>query len=97
MHLVSVDQCLFFINRKNTFLQIMIRTREAKIKQEDGLITLKYMPASMKIIVFFMGVNKLGPHTHPWLESVVAFSLHSVYLTTPSHFIEESSRSTLGE
>ena len=41
--------------------------------------------------------NKLGPHTHPWLESVAALALHSVPLITPSHFIEESSRSTLGE
>ena len=48
-------------------------------------------------IVFLMGVNKLGPHIHFWLESGVALALHSVSLTTPSHFIEESSRSTLGE
>ena len=46
MHLVSVDHCLFFI-------QIMIRTRELKIKQKDGLITLKYIPASMKIVFFY--------------------------------------------
>ena len=55
MHLVRVGHCLFFINRKNTFLQIIIKAGEAKIKK-DGLITLKYIPVSMKI-VFFMGVN----------------------------------------
>ena len=62
MHLVRIDHCLFFMNRDNTFLQIMIRAREAKIKKKiDGLITLntlilKCMPVSMKI-VFFMGVS----------------------------------------
>ena len=54
MHLVGVDHCLFFINRKNTFLQIMITTREAKIKQKDGLITLKYIPVSMKIVFLWV-------------------------------------------
>ena len=48
--------CLFLLNRKNAFLQIMIRAGDAEIKQKDSLITLKYIPVSMKI-VFFMGVK----------------------------------------
>ena len=56
MQLVRVDHCLFFIERDNTFLQIMIRAREAKIKKNDGLITPKCMPVSMKIF-FCIGVS----------------------------------------
>ena len=57
MHLVRVDHFLFFINRKNTFLQIMIRAREAKTKQKDGLITLKYIPVSMKIVFLWVLIS----------------------------------------
>ena len=57
MHLVRVDHCLFFINRKNTFLQIMIRAREAKIKEKDDLITLKYIPVSMKIVFLWVLIS----------------------------------------
>ena len=61
MHLVRVDHCLFLINRDNTFLQIMIRAREAFLKKNHGLITLnililKCILVSMNI-VFFKGVS----------------------------------------
>ena len=56
MQLVRVDHCLFFIKRYNTFLQIMIRARKAKIEKNDGLITLKCISVSMKI-VFCIGVS----------------------------------------
>ena len=79
MHLIRVDHCLFFINREDTFCQIKISPKESKIKKKDGLITLKCIPVSMKIV---------------HLSMVVALAIHSVPLTTPSHFKEESSRST---
>ena len=57
MHLIRVDHCLFFINRNNTFLQMMIRAREAKIKEKNGLITLKYIPVSMKIVFLWVLIS----------------------------------------
>ena len=51
MHLARINHCLFFNNGNNTFLQIMIRPREAKNKiKKYGLITLKYIIVYMKIV-----------------------------------------------
>ena len=35
----------------------MIRAREAKTKQKDGLITLKYIPVSMKIVFLWVLIS----------------------------------------
>ena len=89
MHPVRVDHCLFFINRDDTSRQIKIRPRESKIKRNDGLITLKYIPVSMKIVFLWVSLART--------PMVVALALHPVPLTTPSYFIEESYRSTSRE
>ena len=61
MHLVRVDHCSLFIIRDNTFFQIMIRARAAKILKNDGLITLNTLILKCILvsinIVFFMGVS----------------------------------------
>ena len=56
MHLVRVDHCSFFINRKNTFLQIKIRAREANIKEKSWFNYSEIYPSFYEDCLF-MGVN----------------------------------------
>ena len=77
------------MNRDDTSRQIKIRPRESKIKKNDGLITLKYIPVSMKIVFLWVSLART--------PMVVASALHPVPLITPSYFIEESYRSTSRE
>ena len=62
MHPVRVDHCLFFKNRDDTFRQKNITPGESEFKKNDGLITLKCIPVSMKIVFLMVSLARAPIH-----------------------------------
>ena len=81
MQLVRVDPCLFFNKRDNTFLQIMIRAREAKIKKNTGLITLKCIPVSMKIVFDVLAWSAHQSLVRKWCSLGTSLSISNNTIT----------------